>query len=158
MIVDTSWTIETDSGTYTADGLTTDNGWPSFSVGENVNFSFVFNEGDHVPEYKGLVQYGEFIFDGAIQTGLDYREEPYYKINGHEKFTDNNDRFGSYLMKITPADRIRNTQSWWVVVTEVEDATLYEGSWERINFSGFVVAPGSEGDKTYIEYTYEVGE
>lgn len=152
-MVDTTWTITNLADEITADGMTIDGGWPDFTVGSEVSFSLVF-ESQHASSYQTMREYGKYLFDDAVEYGTDYREVPYYKERINPDFRPS--ASVSFLFKLLPADRIRNLKGWWIIVSDIEDATLYDGPWGRLNFTGFVLAPASEGDRSYIENQFEV--
>ena len=152
MVLDTSWTIELKNDSdMTASAITIDDGWPDFTVGRQVGFSFLFDASTE-QSYNRLLEYGTYLYDGAVHYGTDYEERPYYREQINPDFSAGS----SYLFKITPTDRVRNLQGWWVLIEDIEDETLYQNGNARVNLSGFVIAPADEGDRAYIEAQYEV--
>lgn len=147
-----NWTITDARGnSYTIDGVSIENGWPDFTVGRETELILFFDEGNHTDEYTSVREFGEYLFSGAIQTGTDYREQPFFKEYIHPQTS-----ITSYLWKLTPDASIQEVEPWWVVVTNVEDESLFSGPWERLTVSLFVVAPVSEGDRAIIKSRYEV--
>lgn len=143
------WTItESGGSTYTVDGVAS-GGWPDFTVGREISLGLVFEGSANLSDYRSLREFGEFLFDGSTEFGTDYREEPYFKEYIHPQAG-----FSSYLWKMEPDASIESLEGWWLLLTEMDDVSLYEG--QRLDVTAFVVAPTSEGDRTLIEDRYEV--
>jgi len=150
----TTWTI-TDAGsnTYTVDAVSVEDGWPDFQIGQNVSLELIFDSGSHESDYKSLKEFGEFLFDGATQTGVDYRQVPYYREYKHAQAPSNAQ---SYLWKLEPDSSIDYVDPYWVLLTDMTDNTLYSGAWEKLEVELFVIAPTSEGNRSTIQNEYEV--
>lgn len=150
-MVDTSWSIDDGVNTYTIDGITLSNGWLDFQVGQTIDTTFVFNEGNHTSRYDVFVEtFAQPSVEGLVVTGQDFNTFPYYSYTGVPSAPER-----TLLWKLSPADRINGVESWWVVPTAIEDETRRKGSTEFLAVTMFVIAPVSEGNRTYIENRYE---
>jgi len=151
MVVDASWTIDDGVNTYTIDGVVLNNGWPDFRVGQEITLSFVFEKGNHTSRYDAFRDaFGQPVIDGLVVTGTDFNTLPYYSITQRPTNTSR-----SLLWELSPADRIDGLQDWWVVATSIDDETRITGVYEQVSVTMFVIAPRSEGNRTYIEKRYE---
>lgn len=147
MVKDVSWTIETGYETMTIAGLA---GTPDFSVGNEIDVTFVF-EGNQQTTYETLREYAEFLYDGAVEFDTDYRDVPYFKQYLHPQAP-----LQTYLWKLTPNNPIDGFNGWWVVVTDINDDTLYQSNPRRVSTTMFILAPVTEGGRTLMRNRYEV--
>lgn len=146
------WTIEDARGNiYTADGVSIDDGWIDFTVGRETTLQFVFNDATRQSDYEALIEFGEYLYDGAVETGTDYREVPYYK-----EYVSTALPIQSFLWKVVPDEHIQTLDGYWMIITNVVDNTQFERARQKISVTGFVLAPVEEGNRTLVEQRYGV--
>lgn len=151
MVADSSWLIDDGVNTYSVDGVTLDNGFPDFQVGQEIELTFIFEGLNHLTRYNTFVDtFGQPMVEGLVVTGQDFNTLPYYTIT--QKATNTS---RSLLWELNPADRIDGLENWWAVLKSFEDNTRMAGTLEQVTVTMYVLAPRSEGDRNYIENRYE---
>lgn len=147
MAKDTSWMIDDGLTTMVVDGL---EGTPDFTVGREISLTLVF-QGNNDATYNTLREYAEFLYDGSVEYGTDYRDVPYFKQYNHPQAP-----VQDFLWKVTPSEEISGFKGWWVVVTDIDDQSLFSSTPSTVSTTVVVVAPADEGDRAAIKSRYEV--
>lgn len=146
------WKIEQgDLEEILVDGVSTENGFPDFTVGSEVQIDVVLSRDGHTTDYETLREYGEFLSDVSHSVGTDYQQRPYYGERIHPDAT-----FNSTLWLLEPGPGISEAEPWWVVIRGVDDNINIGGTGGTMTLTAFVIAPGSEAPRGIIENRYEV--
>lgn len=148
--VENDWVIvDVDGVKHRANGIALDEGVPAFRRGRELQRTFIFNRAVHTKSYNALKEkFNQYIGGETVKVVQTYDGKPHYTQNINPRSPTE-----SYLWKLEPTNRF---DSWWVVVTDIQDSTRQIGPAEALTVTMYVIAPVSEGDRAYIEDNFEV--
>lgn len=156
-IEEPAWSFVDNNGQqYIANAVDISGGEPQITRGERVTLPFVFfkdNEEEgtrHTETYQRLIDtYKQNLTEDTIKTINTGRGVP--------RFTENINPQSSaetYLFKLNSDDNYTYQKEWWVVVTDIEDATTLRGPREQLNITIYPLEP-FDGSKTRAEIVDE---
>jgi len=139
---DTTWNLTDDATTYTFDGAESDVG--NVTVGEEFSVTLFLEpggeSGGHLTVYNTFNgDYNRYLNDKALDYGLDYEGEPWYRYTLHPNATIN-----SYLFKVEPSAGVEKGTSFWGLLTNVEDESRLVGAGEQLSMTFYVLAESDE--------------
>lgn len=152
-----TWLIlDAEGEEYLTDLMRLDDGFPQFRRGREITRTFLFTEDrgtrNHYHAYRRLNEkFNSYLTEDTIKMAITYDGRPHYtqNINPRSPAT-------SYLWEVRPNPSIEGVKDWWVVVTDVEEASRLVGGSEALTVTMYVLAPTDEGDRQYIRDNFEV--
>jgi len=153
-----SWNIKDKGGnSYAATLMRLDEGIPQFRRGREITRTFIFSKdtgaSTHENTYETIRErFGEYLTENTTKMVSTFRGETRFRQNLNPQTNAE-----SYVWEVTPNPSLQDDlDSWWVLVTNIEDTTTMVGPSESLEVTMVPLAPTSEGDRTYIEDNFEV--
>lgn len=148
---DTTWTLTTlDYGDIVADAALAAR--PTFTIGAEVELTFLFHSSGHLSEYSDLLDHIEYLNDTTITHGSSMQGRPYYRQS-----INPNAPVSSYLVELKPGSGISEVDSYWAVMVGGSDETRLVGAGERVTVTFLLIAPLSQySTRSDVQSAHEV--
>lgn len=138
---DTNWELTDESTTYTFDGVVAEP--QTLTVGTEVTFTFLLDpngaSGGHLGVYDTFRAYDRHLTDRTVDYGTDYQGVPWYRVE-----LNPNADVSTYLFNVSPGGDVRSSESFWGLLTSIEDDTTLVGGGERLAMTFFVLGMGTD--------------
>lgn len=141
--------IETEQGLeYVADGILYEGEHPFLQKSATTTLTLIV-DGENYEELR--TNHARYLTEDTVNVTKSFYNEPQYRqtINPLSSVS-------SYLWKFDPLDTVTGVGTWWVVVTDINDATVQYGTGEQVEVELLPLKKDEGETFTQISEEYEV--